>query len=263
MENQSQRQHVVKLALESYRQLQHHRSYALTPEAQNTLAVLAAAVLQKRAAENRTNADNPTVREEIAQLFEKLSAAGCNLLQVRPSDPPPPLKMWTEEVTGRQLHNPFDKNNPDLKGQSILMQRDEALAKHLRAIADDPYGTLAQLQDEEAERQALASIPYDDKIHQLNPFLGDNLRAQDEFVRRDPMLAVFYRQEAQPVELPLFGKNRNLTVEGRLYRDPHAASVLKVGAALSQQWLESDRQAAAEQRAKAEAEIARLEKQIA
>jgi len=44
-------------------------------------------------------------------------------------------------------------------------------------------------------------------------------------------LAAFYKQEPEPVSHPLFGPNRNLTVEDRLYRDPHAASVLKISRA--------------------------------
>ena len=53
----------------------------------------------------------------------------------------------------------------------------------------------------------------------LNPYIGGNLQAINEFIKRDSELAAFYKQEAEPVSLPLFGPNRNLTVEGRLYRD--------------------------------------------
>ena len=65
----------------------------------------------------------------------------------------------------------------------------------------------------------------------FNPYIGGNLQAINEFIKRDSELAAFYKQEAEPVSLPLFGPNRNLTVEGRLYRDPHAASVLKISRA--------------------------------
>jgi hypothetical protein len=122
---------------------------------------------------------------------------------------------------------------------------------------------VARLQDEEAERRAFIAVPYDGEIHKLNPFLGNNLRAQDEFFKRDPELAKFYREEAQPVSIPVFGPNRNLTVEGKLYKDAHAASVLKIARVLQAQWLASDRQAATEARLKAEEEIKRLEAQIA
>jgi hypothetical protein len=257
------RSHLEKLALESYRTLKHPRDYALTNDAKDVLAVLAAAVLQKRAAENRTDSDKPTVRQEIAGLIQKLSDAGCNVLQRRPTDAPPTPKPWTDPVTGAQLPNPFAKGSADLKAQTILQQRDPRLAEHYKAMATDPYGYLSRLQDEQVERESLGAVPYDSEIHKLNPFLGDNLRAQDEFFKRDPKLAEFYRAEAQPVEIPVFGKNRNLTIEGRLHRDLHAASVLKIANALQAQWLAADRQSAAEAKTKAEAEIARLEQQIA
>jgi hypothetical protein len=263
MENQTQRQHLIKLALESYRQLAHSRTYALTPEGTNTLATLAAAIVQKRAAEDRTNSSEPTLRDEIGALIQKLADTGCNLLQRRPSDPPLTPKPWRDPVTDATLPNPFAKNAPDLKGQTILTQRDPALAKHLKAMAEDPYATIAKLQDEEAERQSLAAIPYDEKIHQLNPFLGNNATALAEFVKRDPMLAAFYREEAKPVEIPLFGAQRNLTVEGKLFRDAQAAAVLKLARVISRQWLDADKQAAIEARAQAQKELERLQQQIA
>ena len=74
-------------------------------------------------------------------------------------------------------------------------------------------------------------IRYGPDEHMLNPYIGDNLQAINEFIKRDSELAAFYKQETKPVSLPLFGPNRNLTVEGRLYRDPHAASVLKISRA--------------------------------
>jgi hypothetical protein len=67
--------------------------------------------------------------------------------------------------------------------------------------------------------------------HRLNPYIGGNLQGINEFIMRDPELAAFYKQKAEPVSFPLFGPNRNLTIEGRLYRDPHTASVLKISRA--------------------------------
>ena len=79
---------------------------------------------------------------------------------------------------------------------------------------------------EEAKCESLGTIPYGPDEHKLNPYIDGNLQAINEFIKRDSELAAFYKQEPEPVSLPLFGPNRNLTVEGRLYRDPHAASVL-------------------------------------
>jgi chitobiase/beta-hexosaminidase-like protein len=84
---------------------------------------------------------------------------------------------------------------------------------------------------EEVKRESLGAIPYGPDEHKLNPYIGGNLQAINEFIKRDSELAAFYKQEAEPVSLPLIGPNRNLTVEGRLYRDPHTASVLKISRA--------------------------------
>ena len=65
----------------------------------------------------------------------------------------------------------------------------------------------------------------------FNPYIGGNLQAINQFIKRAFELAAFYKQETKPVSLPLFGPNRNLTVEDRLYRDPHVASVLKISRA--------------------------------
>jgi hypothetical protein len=70
------------------------------------------------------------------------------------------------------LPNPFAKGSEDLKAESVSSKRDSALAEHFKAMAADPYGTLAKMQDEEVERQSLGGIPYDGEIHKLNPFLG-------------------------------------------------------------------------------------------
>jgi len=79
--------------------------------------------------------------------------------------------------------------------------------------------------------ESLGVIPYGPDEHRLNPYIGCNLQAINQFIKRAFELAAFYKQETKPVSLPLFGPNRNLTVEGRLYRDPHAASVLKISRA--------------------------------
>jgi hypothetical protein len=161
------------------------------------------------------------------------------------------------------LPNPFAKGSEDLKAQSVSSKRDPALAEHFKAMAADPYGTLAKMQDEEVERQSLGGIPYDGEIHKLNPFLGNNATTQAEFVRRDPELAKFYQQEATPVEIPLFGAKRNLTIEGKLFKEPQTAAVLKVTREIQRQWFDQDRAAATEARKAAEEQIARLQSQIA
>ena len=130
-------------------------------------------------------------------------------------------------------------------------------------MAQDAYGWLTKLQDEEAERQSLGAIPYSEAEHKMNPFLHGNETVIAEFTRRDPMTAAFYKTESEPVSLPIFGARRNLTVEGKLFRDPATASVLKVAQVINRQWLDADRASAMEARKAAEKEIERLQSQIA
>jgi hypothetical protein len=196
----------------------------------------------------------------MAQLIQKLSDAGVNLLQKRPDEPPPPPVPWKDPVTGALLPNPWVTK--DLKGKTLLTQRDPHLADHYKKMADDPYGTLAALQDAEAEARSLAAIPYDAAHHKLNPFLGDNRTKQGEFIKSDPELAKFYEEEAKPVSIPLFGRNKNMTVEARLYKDPKAGATLKVAGQIAQQWLASDRQAALEQQKAAQAALDKLNAQV-
>jgi hypothetical protein len=257
------RQNLMKFALEAYRSLPHPRTYALTDDARTVLAIFAQALFQRRAAEDRTNTSNPTASEEMAQLIQTLSDAGVNLLQKRPNEPEPPPKPWIDPVSGQQLPNPFNKKNPDLRGQSLLMRRDPKLGEHYKKMAEDPFGTLAALQDAEVEARSLAAITYDENTHKLNPFLGENLSRKAEFMKRDPELAKFFEQESKPVSIPVFGRNKNLTIQGRLYKDPHAAATYKIAEQVAQQWLASDKQAAEKQRKTAEAALAKLQSQIA
>jgi hypothetical protein len=108
-------------------------------------------------------------------------------------------------------------------------------------MAADDYGTLAKMQDAEAQRKSLAEIPYTEAEHQLNPFLGDNETAKAEFTKRDPDLAKFYQEEAQPVELPIFGKNKNQTVVGKLAKDPSTAALVQLAGQIYEQWQAADK----------------------
>jgi len=126
-----------------------------------------------------------------------------------------------------------------------------------------PYKTVAEHNATEAKRQTLSTIEYGEAQHKLNPFLGDNETAKAEFVKRDPELAKFYQAEAVPVSIPVFGRKRNLTIQGRLYKDPSVAATYKIAEQIAQQWLASDKAAAEEQRKLAEAALAKLQSQIA
>jgi hypothetical protein len=161
------------------------------------------------------------------------------------------------------LPNPWRSETKNLKAQSLLEQRDPALAAHFKAMADDAYGTIAKLMDAEAARRVVGSIPYTEKEHALNVFRGENQTARAEFTKRDPELAKFYEREARDVEIPIFGKNRNMTIEGRLVKDPSTAATVQVARRIHEQWNAEDVATAKQQRSEAEAALKRLESQAA
>jgi hypothetical protein len=120
----------VKLARETYTRLPHNRNYALSDEQAMLLGAFAAAW--------REHPDHSLYGEGSPNLGEALTELGKNvptLFQQRPGDAPPTPKPWCDPVTGAQLPNPFAKATADLKAQTILTQRDPALAAHFRAMA--------------------------------------------------------------------------------------------------------------------------------
>ena len=67
-----------------------------------------------------------------------------------------------------------------------------------------------------------------------------------------PELASFYRWEAQPVTLPLFGEQRNHTIHDHLTKDPDVNAILQLGKTIHAQWTYEDVESAKQQRAAAE-----------
>ena len=107
---------------------------------------------------------------------------------------------------------------------------------------------------------ALASIVYDENTDKLNPFRGTNETAKAEFTKRDPILARFYEAEAKRVSIPLFGKAaRNLTIEGKLVKDPAVGGIAIAAQRIHSNWVAADKVLAQQQRAQAEAALKRLD----
>jgi hypothetical protein len=115
------------------------------------------------------------------------------------------------------------------------------------------------LREREAQREALAKIPYSSEQHETNPFRRNDKTAQAQFVKRDPEVAKFYESEAKDVEIPLFGRGRNLTLEDKLTKDPDTFATIKVAQQIFESCREQDRIAAQEQRKQAELALAKLE----
>jgi hypothetical protein len=262
---QQLRKTALSFALEAYGKARHNRSYALDEQGKVALGALARAMFIRRIEEGRSGMDaKPTSWEEFFAIIDKLAAAGANVLQKRPGDAPPTPKPWLDPVTGAALPNPFAKGSTDLKAQTILAQRDPALAEHYKAMASDPYGTLAKYQDAETARTTMEQISYGQAEHAVNPFRRNNLDEQSRFIRSAPPgLVEFCKSEAKDVEIPIFGKNRNITVEGALAKDPSTFALMKMAQQVHETWRRADRLAAEEQRAAADAQLKRLQEAAA
>ena len=230
------------------------RTYALDDTSKKALAILAEAMSQMRAAQGRNKPDSvPSPWAEFHGIIKSLADAGCNLLQQRPADASPLPKPWVNPITGEPLPAP---TTPDEK--AILAKQDPELMRWFDELTKHPYAAVAKYNEAEAQRQTLSSIQYGEKEHKLNPFRGDNQTAQGEFVKRDPELAKFYEVEARPVEIPIFGKNRNQTVVGRLSKNPSMAALVQVAARIHEQWNAEDRLSAEAARKAAEATLKKL-----
>ena len=168
-----------------------------------------------------------------------------------------PRKSIAHPVTDEPLPPP-----KDIKSKSLLAKVDPDLLAHFEAMASDPYGHVQKLRDEEAARQVIDAIVYDKDQHNaaVNPFLGQSETAKGNFVKNvQPGVIEFFRYEAQPVELLLFGSQRNMTLTDRLSKDPDVAALIQLGGAIHQRWAAEDKAAAESARKAAEHTLRRLE----
>ena len=79
--------------------------------------------------------------------------------------------MW-KDIWGNPLPNPFDKTSADLKGQTLVTQRDPMLAEWLKAFAESPYTAATSWADKQAallKQQAI--IVRQRHAHAANPYV--------------------------------------------------------------------------------------------
>jgi hypothetical protein len=249
-----QRQVSQNFALKAYERMKGHRAYALDADSKNKLAILATALIQKRNAAGRADGDGtPSAQQEMTELLTKLGDAGLNLFQRRASTPRPLPKLWLDPVSGQPLGPP-----KDLKERSLLEQTDPVLLAHFDSMANSPYARVLKLRQEEAQRKIIDAIPYSPDTHNptVNPFLGTDMTAQGQFEKNvNPETLAFYKYEAQPVRLDLFGKDKNMTTLVRLKKDPDVSAILQLGDRIDAQWTYDDLENAKKQKAEAEATL--------
>lgn len=156
--------------------------------------------------------------EEFSKLLGIIGPFTNAIQTWKPGPIPPPPKPWPDEVTGLTLANPW-ADPVDRAGQAILLQRDPALAAHFKAMAENPYGTLARYQDEAKQRALLAALSYTANDHKTNPFRFSNLNDQSIFIASQPRYVIdVWKFEAVPVRLP-WGSDANSinrTVQGQI-----------------------------------------------
>jgi hypothetical protein len=165
--------------------------------------------------------------------------------------------VWRDPVTDEALPPP-----KDMKSKSLLQKVDPDLLAHFEAMASDPYGHVQKLRDEEAARQVIDATVYGEDQHNaaVNPFLGQSETAKGNFVKSvQPGVVEFFRYEARPVDLPLFGSQRNMTVEARLSKDPSMTALLDLSRSIHRQWSAEDMASAEAARKTAEETLKRLE----
>jgi hypothetical protein len=252
---ESPRESAQAFAIKAYEQMPHHRMYALNQPAKVALGVLARAMFVRRQAEGRSDMDGkpPSAHKEFFALVEALAKAGCNILQARPNESPAIPALWINPLTNRPLPAP---KTPDER--ALLAKRDAELLRLFDALEKEPYRVVQQMREDEAKREAMTKIESNENTHLANPFCRNDESAKAELFKRDPMLAQFCQQEARPVELNLFGAQRDLTVRGKLTKDPAAATIVELAEKIHQQWRMEDKAAAADARAAAEAKLAEL-----
>jgi len=245
-------------AKREYTKLERNRDYALN-RARLVMAGLARAILDARIANGRSGSDEPRADKEFATIITKLSDAGCNVLQPKPADKRGIPKPWIDPCTGQHLPPPA---GPD--EEAILERRDPALLAHYRAMAKAPYATVAKILDEESDRQLISQIVYTAEEHKGNVFAtGASLDEKAAFVRRNPVLAKRYQEEAREVEVPIVGQGKNMTIVGALSKDPAVAAIIKAAEQNVHNWREADRAAAEEQARAAQQKLDEAKRQLA
>jgi hypothetical protein len=142
--------------------------------------------------------------------------------------------------------------------RSLLQKLDPDLLQWFDRLEKELYKAVAEMRQAEAQREAMSAIEYDESTHLANPFCRNDESAKAELFKRDPMLAQFCKAESEPVRLDLFGAQKDLTVRGRLTKDPAAATVVELAEKIEAQWRMEDKAQAAEAKTAAEKKLAEL-----
>jgi hypothetical protein len=178
---------------------------------------------------------------------------GINVLQPLPPNELKPQEPW-RDLWGKPLPNPWATK--DLKGQSLLTQRDAPLAEWLEKFADSPYAAACEWQDSQAALLAHKAVKYDSHSHQANVFCnGSDETTKGRFIRdSDKATVERHRWEARPIEFPI-GKSFDLTAQGKISRNLKLYGLVSAANNYEREWREGAR-------AKARADIEAAKKNL-
>jgi len=240
------RQYVLPVYVKNPR----NRNYAVTPESRRQLVALYRAC--------RDSSDSTDQAQDLfAWAMNQFAEAGVNVLQPLPRDELHPPEM-ERDIFGNPLPNPFVTN--DLQGQSILQTRNPRLATLCKQIAESPWKAWADWQDRCTANLKKRGFKYDADTHKTNFYVTGftNETERGRFEREHTDVVEQLKAEAHPVGFPV-GKEFNLTLQSKIARTPKLAALFDGMRRHEQQVITEARMAAQEQRAKAEAELKKLE----
>jgi hypothetical protein len=207
------RQYVLPI----YNRMERARLYAVNDDAKRHLVFLWRAC---------RDADADNAGELFQWALTKLAdECGTNVLQPLPPNelkpPEPERDMW-----GNPLPNPFVGSKPDLKGQTILMQRNPKLGELYKKAAESPWGAWADWCDGQAANLKLRAMKYDSDSHAGNVFAnGASETEKAQFVKNaDAATVERCKAEAVPVTFPT-GKGFNLTSQSQISRIPKLSAL--------------------------------------
>jgi hypothetical protein len=254
-----------KIAERVYSKLERNRAYALEAAGGEALAAFCKAWNDAgNSLSNMVGDDGKTGEDHFGQVLQALGEYIPGLFQAKP-DEAPKLPEWPVDPFGRPLPNPFDKATSSLAAQSKLMARDPALAKAMKAAAEDPRSFFFDVEEAKQKREHRAAISYTAADHTRNPFVAGNLTEQSEFVKRgDPARVENYKREAEPVKLPFTPGSVELTVRGALYaKHPRLYQWCENARQTCERWRAEEIAALEKEKAQAQARLEKLQKETA
>jgi len=155
----------------------------------------------------------------------------------------------------------------DKAGQRVLVQHAPELAEFYEKSAKDRYGFEQSLRDEEAARNQMNRLEseYSEQIHAQNIFADPTSLETDkaDFVTKFPARAKIYQREALPVRATVFGRGRNQTTRGKVFKtDPGLWKVVELAEKHNADLEKEAERTAEAEREQAEARLAELRHKI-